>query len=141
MTIGPAPWMHFPWIIERAGVVASAGFRAIEALGNDGRIHGMMGYDSWTDNSVVMSIALDNPACFRSLVTAGFEYPFIQADKGVALCTIRATNSRSVRLTERVGFKLACRVRDGIAVGEDMLLYEMRREDCLWIPEQYRKAA
>lgn len=141
MIVQAAPWMHYPWIIERAGVTASMGFRAIEAIGNDGRIHGMMGYDSWTDNSVVMSIALENPACFRHLIHDAFIYPFIQCGKGVVLCTVRATNERSRKLTEHVGFRLAHRVKDGIAVGEDLLLYEMRREECRWIPAQYRKAA
>lgn len=141
MIVDAAPWMHFPWIIERAGVVATAGFKAIEAIGNDGRIHGMIGYDAWTENSVVMSIALDNPAAFRALVRPAFEYPFIQCNKGVALCTVRGTNEKSIKLTEHVGFRLAYRVRDGIRAGEDMLIYEMRREDCRWIPQSYRKAA
>jgi hypothetical protein len=136
-----APWMHYAWLIERAGVSATGAFKAIEAVGDDGRIHGMMGYDSWTANSVIMSIALENPACFRTLLRSGFEYPFVQADRGVALCTIRATNTRSMKLTEHTGFKLAYRIRDGITVGEDLLLYEMRRENCRWIPQEYRKAA
>ena len=141
MNVQAAPWLHLPWIIDRAGISATLGFKAIEAIGDDGKIHGMVGYDGWTENSVVMSIALENPACFRSLLRPMFEYAFLQAGKGVVFATVRATNSRSVRLTERAGFREAYRLKDAIAVGEDMIIFEMRREDCRWIPEQYRKAA
>jgi len=134
-----APWFHFNWLLERSGAVGSDGFKAIEALGPDGRIHGMVGFDGWTMNSVCMHIALDNPAAFRSLVHPIFEYAFHQCNRGIALCTVRSNNTRSLRLCERVGFREAYRVRDGFEVGIDLVLFEMRREECRWI--QQRKAA
>jgi hypothetical protein len=136
-----APWMHFGWIVERAGLFPSVNFKAIEAVDRDGKIAGMIGYDAWTENSVVMSIALENPACFRSLVKPAFEYPFVQAKRGVAMCTIRASNTRSLELTKHTGFIEAYRIRDGIKVGEDLIVMEMRREDCRWIRPEFRKAA
>jgi RimJ/RimL family protein N-acetyltransferase len=141
MIVKAAPWLHFPWIVSRAGVSPSENFKAIEALDRDGRIHGMVGYDAFTDNSCVMSIALDNPAAFRALIRPCFEYPFLQLGKGVALCTIRGSNAKSIKLTSHVGFREAYRIRDGISVGEDMLIYEMRREECRWIPQLQRKVA
>lgn len=135
MIIRAAPWAHFMWLVERAGCTASTEFKAIEAVDENGRIHGMVGFDGWTENSVVMNIALDNPASFRHLLRPTFEYAFLQAKRGVALCMVRATNTRSARLCQKVGFREAYRVKDGICVGEDMILFEMRREECRWIPQ------
>jgi hypothetical protein len=140
MTVCATPPALLPWLISRVGCLYTEGFRAIMAT--DGtKILGMVGYDLWTENAVVMHIALDSPAAFRSLIVPCFEYPFVQAGKGIALATVRSDNERSKRLCEHVGFRLAHRVKDGAAVGVDTLLYEMRREECRWIGRAMRKAA
>jgi hypothetical protein len=131
-----------PWLWNRVGCLYTEGFRAIMAVeGEAPKIHGMVGYDLWTENSVVMHIALENPACFRSLIVPAFEYPFIQGGKGVALATVRGDNEKSKRLCEHVGFRFAHRIKDGTAPGVDALLYEMRKEECRWIGMKLRKAA
>ena len=117
----------------------SSKFFAIEAVDKNETIHGMVGYDGWAENSVVMTIALDNPACFRSLLPEMFTLAFMDLNKGVALTTVASTNKRSMNLCERVGFKQIARVKDGISLGVDYVFYEMRREDCRWIKQ--RKAA
>lgn len=124
---------EYGWLVDRAGCEITQGFKAIKAVDASGRIHGMVGYGGWTENSVVMSIALDNPACFRELLKWAFQYPFEQCNRGVALAMVRANNGRSARLCKRVGFREAYRVRDGIRVGEDLILFEMRREECRFI--------
>jgi L-amino acid N-acyltransferase YncA len=132
---------EFQWLIDRAGCDITPGFKAIKACDATGRIHGMVGYGTWTANSVFMHIALENPACLRELLKWMFRYPFEQCGRGVAFAPIRAANARSRKLTEKVGFRDAYHLRDAIAIGEDMIIYEMRRENCRWIPQEARKAA
>lgn len=141
MNIRAAPQNHFLWLLDRAQVVASPAFRGIEAIDDFGKIHGMAGFDGWTANSVVVSIALDNPGAFRHLVHAIFEFAFVQARRGVVLATVKGSNTRSRKLCEHVGFREVYKIRDGVDVGEDLILFEMRREECRWIAEEYRKAA
>lgn len=141
MIVRAAPREHFPWLIQRAECNASIDFKAIEAVDESGRIHGMAGFDGWTPNSVVLTIALDNPAAFRHLVLPIFDYAFLQAGRGVALATVRGSNAKSLKLCKHVGLREVYRVRDGVRVGEDLVIFEMRREECRWIPEQARKAA
>lgn len=136
--VGCHPY-EFGWLVERAGCELTPGFKAIKAVDAQGRIHGMVGYSGWTANMVIMHIALDHPAAFRSLLEWAFKYPFEQAGRSVALATVRETNLRSMALCAKVGFKELCRVRDGVEPGEDMVLFEMRREDCRWLSN--RKAA
>ena len=132
---------EYGWLVERAGCDITPGFKAIKAVDADGRIHGMIGYGAWTANSCLMHIALENPASFRSLLSWAFRYLFEQTGRNVAFATVRAKNERSLRLVNHVGFREVYRLKDAIAIGEDMVLFEMRRENCRWIPEEVRKAA
>lgn len=133
------PPSHYQWLIERIGCTVTPEFKAIAAVDDAGRIHGMAGFDLWTENSVTINIALENPAALRTILRPIFNYAFVQAGRGVALATVREANVRSRELVEHVGFTEVYRVKDGIRVGEDMILYQMRREDCRWIAQ--RKAA
>jgi hypothetical protein len=139
--IQAAPLEHIPWLLERAKFNASAEIKALEAVDDAGRIHGMAGFDGWTPNSVVVTLALDNPACLRHMVHSIFHYAFVQAGRGVLIATIVGSNKRSLALCRHVGMREVYRVRDGVKVGEDIVLMEMRREECRWIPRANRKAA
>ena len=130
---------EYGWLVERAGCDVSPGFKAIKAVDKQGKIHGMVGYGNWTANACIMHIALDNPAALRGILAWAFRYPFEQCGRNVAIATVRAKNERSMRLCKKVGMREVYRIRDGIEVGEDMVLFEMRSEDCRWI--QHRKAA
>lgn len=141
MIVQAAPLAHIPWLLERAKFNASVEIKAIEAVDSAGRIHGMAGFDGWTPNSVVLTIALDNPACLRHMIHAIFNFAFIQTGRGVALATIIGSNTRSIALCRHAGFREVYRVRDGVKPGEDLVLMEMRREECRWIPRANRKAA
>ena len=130
---------EYQWLVDRVGCDITAGFKAIKVVDEAGTIHGMVGYGSWTANAVMLHIALDNPVALREILKWGFRYPFEQCGRGIALASVRAKNEKSMRLCRKVGFREVYRVKDGIEVGEDMVLFQMRREDCRYIA--HRKAA
>jgi RimJ/RimL family protein N-acetyltransferase len=132
---------EYGWLVERAGCDISTGFKAIKFVDDTGKIHGMVGYGNWTANAVVLTIALDNPAALREVLKWGFRYPFEQCGRGIALAVVRGKNKRSLSLCNKVGFREVYRVKDGIDVGEDMIFFQMRREECRWIPKEARKVA
>jgi len=144
-----APPVSLPWLWSRVGCSYTAEFRAIVAIRDTADmenvratdIAGMVGYDLWTDNGVVMHIAIDSPAALRSLIVPAFEYPFIQGKKGLAMATVRSDNQKSLELCRHVGFRETHRVKDGFEVGVDMVFFEMRKEECRWIGKSLRKAA
>ena len=141
MRVLGAPREIMPWLSERAGCALTSEARAIVAITDQGTIAGMVGYDLWTENSVWMYIALASSAALRSLVVPGFEYPFVQGKKNLALVMIRSTNQRSYDLCQHLGFREAYRVRDGIQDGEDMVFMVMRKTECRWLGQKMRKAA
>lgn len=127
-----APWEHFDWLAKRSGCVLTADFRAIEALAA-GRIVGMVGYCNWTRSAVQAHMAVDTPIAWRELLGPAFEYPFGECGRELIVALVPAGNLRSLRLTRRFGFVERYRVKDGAAVGEDFVLFEMRRTECRYL--------
>lgn len=123
----------FEWVQARTGCVLTPNARAIEARDASGRIRGVVAYDHWTVNAVQAHMAVDAPIVVRSLLPAAFEYPFLEAGKGVMIGIIPAVNLRSCTMARHLGFREAHRVRDGWAIGEDLIIHELRREECRWL--------
>lgn len=138
MRVQAAPPAHFPWLEERTGCVLTRNARAIEAVDDSGRVRGMVAFDAWTSNSVQAHMAVDAPVVWRALLPAAMDYAFRQAGKGLLLGIIPSHNARSVGFTRHVGFREAYRVPDGWALGDDLVVMELRREECRWLRKEAR---
>lgn len=123
------------WIEARTGCVLTREARGIEAIDSRGVVRGQVAYDNWTENAVQAHMAVDTPVAWRALVKPAFEYPFTQSGKSVIMGVIPAGNARSVHLAKRLGLRETYRVRDGWANGEDLVVLEMRRDECRWLQE------
>ncbi len=136
----PASQGDLFWLCERAKcwlTPTATGIKTVDAAGN---VRGVVAYDDWAPNSVRAHMAVESPIAWRSLVGPAFRYPFLQRGVGLIVATIPAYNETSERMTKHLGFKETYRIKDGWRVGEDMIVLEMRREECGWLNE-YRKAA
>jgi RimJ/RimL family protein N-acetyltransferase len=125
------------WLFERAGCSLTPRAKAIKAVDASGRIVGMVAYDNWTKNSAEAHMAADSPIAWRKMLWPAFSYPFEQEGLGVLWAVVPQSNSRSQRLTRRLGFNETHRVADGWAKGDDLVLFEMRKEHCRWLSRQH----
>jgi hypothetical protein len=132
-----APKEHFSWLVERTKCATTEGFRAIEAFDDRG-IQGMVGFDYWTPNAVQMHVAA-SPAAVRSLLWPAFHYAFEQAGRGLAIGITPASNERACAFNRRCGWREAYRIKDGWTVGEDMIVFEMRRNECRFLTPEWQK--
>lgn len=140
MKVGAASREDFAWLEEHAGCALDEESSAVKAVDTRGRIRGMVGFESWTHNSVQAHMAVDTPIAWRALLPAALGYVFEEAGRGVLLGVIPAYRRDSLRFAQHVGFEVTHRVRDGWAKGVDLLLLELRREDCRWLSSQGKAA-
>ncbi len=121
------------WICDRVGCVLTRNARAIAAIGKHDDVRAMVAYDAWTEKSAQVHMAADVPIAWRSLLKPAFEYPFLELNLDVLLGLVRADNEASMNLVQHFGFTEAHRVKGGAAEGIDLVLFEMRREDCQYV--------
>lgn len=139
MLVRVAPPDHYGWIAERAHLTIGPTLQALEAVNAEGRIVGMVAYDSPTPNSVYMHVALDHPAAARHLIIPAFKGAFVGLDKKIVYGTVLSNNTRALALDLHLGFREVARLRDAWSPGVDVIFLEMRRENCRWL--NWRRAA
>lgn len=117
------------WVCARLPIPYSASMRGVK---NEGA---MVVYDSWTPNAVQAHIYSSGPAHLlnRKFLTEVFTYPFIQCDKGIVFTITPANASESLAVSRALGFREMYRQKDGWAVGIDMIVKEMRRDECRYL--------
>lgn len=133
MKVTAAAPQDLDWLIRATSCAATPGMRAIKAVDATGAIRGMVGFDGWTENAAFAHMAVNTPMAWRALIPACFTYPFIECDREVLLGVIPANNTKSWGMASHLGFRIAHTVRDGWARGVDLLLLELRRDDCRFL--------
>jgi hypothetical protein len=135
-----SPLSSLLWLQRRSRCALTPNARAIEVVDAYGQVRGMVAFDNATRTSVEAHMATDTPIAWRSLLPAAFQWAFEELDLRLMLGLIPASNHRARRLVEAAGFSEGYRVREGWAKDVDLVLYEMRKEDCRWLSGQ-RKVA
>lgn len=126
----------FAWIIAHAHCVLTPYARALKAVDESGAIRGMVAFDNWTENAAQIHMAAENPAVWRHLLPAAADFAFEHVGKGVVFGLTPASNEKALKLSRRAGFRQRYRIADGWAKGEDMVISEMRKEDCRWLKSE-----
>jgi hypothetical protein len=134
MIIRPAPSEHYPWLLERAGILLTPHFGAIEAVDAHGEIQGMVGFDGITEGAINMHIALEKPIALRSLLRPAFGIAFDDPPNGygklTAIALVKSSNQKSIALVGTAGFIFSGRVPDVFGDHEDLMIFSMRRAAC-----------
>lgn len=137
-----APKSDWPWLVDRTGCALTSDFNAIEAIQllpgypeerDAYRVRGMVGYCNTTRTAVQLHMAVDAPCVWRALLGPALRYPFLQAQKRICLGVIPASNPRSLRFAQHVGFRETYRIADGWDEGCDLVFLELRREECRYL--------
>ena len=108
-------------------------------LKKDGKFVAGVIYENWNRRSITCHIAISGRLTPRYL-WAIFDYPFRVCDVKKIIVPVDATNSKSVKLVEKMGFTEEARIKDGMASG-DLILYTLAKNDCKYLGERYGKSS
>lgn len=140
VTIEPLRGEHWQWVKDRAHPVLcedTTGF--VAKRGDD--IVGAIVLDSWSANSCLSHVAIEDPHVVRRLVRTAADFVFVHSGRQVVTGLTPADNEEALRLNKGIGFREVYRIKDGYKPGIDYVLQEMRREECRWLKPELRKVA
>ncbi len=112
----------------------SSGFRGISYVVQSSTL-AVVAYDNWTDNAVFMHCwsQATKPWFDSRYLHEIFTYPFQTCNRGLVIGLTQGDNVPIIEFCRRVGFKETYRIKDGFKLGTDLVIQEMRREDCRWL--------
>jgi RimJ/RimL family protein N-acetyltransferase len=109
------------------------------AIDRHGEYAAAMIADSFTDTACATHITVVNPFVLRHrFLQAAAHMLFLNAKRHVIVCMTAANNEKAMRFNRRIGWQEIYRVRDGFQFGVDMVMFEMRREQCPWLSADKR---
>lgn len=127
IAVGYAGFPELAWLEQKLHLTLTRNAKGFAAW-DRGTVVGVVAYDLWTANSCHAHMCVLKPIAWRRLVPLVFTAPF--ETRGVLIGVIAQSNIRSRTLAVHFGFKETHRIRDGALAGDDLVVYEMRKEDC-----------
>lgn len=134
--MGPVDYEIAEWLSERIPYVRHLEpCRGIAFRRRDsGEIVYAGAFNEFRGRDVQYHAACDDPAVLtRSRIRLLFQYPFEQLGVERISCVIAASNKRSRRVVEGLGWKLEGTIRRFYADDEDGLLFGILKSECKWI--------
>ncbi len=142
MNILPVSEKHIQWITKRINLLEVADKTGIAVESDNGKILGVCIMNTWHESSVQLHLAIDNPICLKNYTVLNelFDYIFNTSNRKVAICMVSSDNRKILKFLSRTGFRKAGCIKDGYKSGDDLVIFELHREECIWI-NQIREAA
>jgi len=98
-------------------------------------------FDNWTSTSVQVHQVIRNPFVIRHGFFAEVsKYVYVTCDRAIMYGLVRASNKKALKLDLNIGFTEVARLKDAVMFGEDMVILELRKEDCKFLPQEFREA-
>lgn len=125
------------WVLRHIGIIRCSDTSGIVAVDDaTGGVVAACVLDNFTKNSVQAHLILPKPMVIRhGFFETAFECIFDVCDKKAVYASIPATNTKALKLNKHLGFEVVTRLVDAWADGEDLVLIEMRKERCRFLPE------
>lgn len=120
---------------QALGAAITNNAQGIACVDGDGTLGAVVLYDDWTPNAVTVHIYSASPKYMFNprFIHEIFWFPYVYGTRSVLVGTIQADNEGSLKLAKALGFRETYRVTDGWSDGIDMVIVEMRRQDCRWL--------
>lgn len=138
MRFVPLEKRHWDWINERNELTLMENTKGLAAESDSGDILGVCVCDSWTHNAVQLHVAIDNPIILKNgrFQKEVFDYVFTQAGRSIAYAQVPSNFPKALRFDKKLGFEEVVTLKDAWADGVDIILLEMRKENCRWIEHE-----
>ena len=119
------------WFMERNPVSIQMGkCKGVTAVNEDNEIQGIIMFDSWTENSCQVHIVIENPFILRhNFLEEAFKYAYETAGRGIIYGITPANNRKALKFNKHVGFVELHRLKHAHAVGDHLVIQEVRKED------------
>ena len=138
--IVPLEKEHWPWVYEQTEALLCLDTQGLVAL-VDGELRCAVVFDTWTKNSCVGHFVFRDKRAIRSLIEAAFDFVFNFANRGILLGITPSDNEKALKFSKGLGFQELYRVKDGMDIGIDYVVQELRRENCKWLVSSEDKVA
>lgn len=125
---------HLWWMYNHLRFEMTARMKGIIALDENNRPLGGCVFENWTYTGGEIHVIVTNSLVLRHrFIEEMLTYFFKTCDRKVLFCTILSSNEKCLKFVRHIGFTEVSRIKEGYDEGVDLVIHELRRENCEWI--------
>lgn len=121
------------WLEQHACVALTRRAFGVAAVDKSCAVRGVVAFDNCTPGSAHVHVAVDTPMAWRRLLAPAAAAGFGEK-RDVLIGVIRESNRPSLNHAFRAGFRPIHKLACGWAKDEALMVLELRRADCRFLP-------
>lgn len=134
--------LHWDWVKMRAAPLLCEDTCGIMAIRDTGDILAAAVFDSFTNTTCMVHLAIENPLAIRSgLLTEAANYLFHTRNRERIFGMTPSNNDRALKFNRHMGWVELYRVENAYDVGVDYVVQVITKADCKWLLDQPQKEA
>lgn len=129
------------WVQTRVGCILCEDTDGVMALRGRDLVAASI-FDQFSETSCFCHLVMEDPFVIRSdFLFYSFAYPFWARNKELLVGCTPADNKEALRLNKKMGFREVYRIPEAYKKGVDLVIQEMRRDECRWLDRRTKRAA
>jgi len=133
---------EWQWVKERTHVIACEDSQGIVAYDDEYNILAVVVADSFTVDACCVHIAVDNPFVMRhGFLEEVARHLFVTCGRKRLFGMVPENNKKALKLDAHLGFTEVARVPDAVAEGVAYVIMRLEKQDCRYLPQEFREAA
>jgi RimJ/RimL family protein N-acetyltransferase len=126
--------LYKQWAAKVIGVKEFGPCATLAFFTDDLELQAVVVYSHVDEKNCEINIASHSPKwCSKLVLKIGFAIPFIQYGLNRMTATIRESNTKSIALVERLGFRRVGELEEFYESGESAILYGLTKTQCRWL--------
>ena len=126
--------LYKQWAADKVGVTDFGPCATLAFFSDDLELQAVVVYSQVGEKNCEINIASQSAKwCSKLVLKISFAVPFIQYGLNRLTATIRESNTKSIALVERLGFRRVGELEQFYESGESAILYGLTKTQCRWI--------
>lgn len=131
----PTDWQY---IDDKCALTYTSDTKGMTAQDSDtGDILAVTVFQNWTANAVTHHGCINNQIVLKhGWIEEVAHYVFETCEKNVLFTQVASDNNTALLFDKSAGFIEVARLKDYCKAGVDLVLFEMRKENCKWLAQE-----
>ena len=124
----------FGYIPQNSRPIMCEDSKGIVATDDEGMPQAICVLDSWTYNSCQIHIWIENAFVLKhGFAEEVFRYVFNTCGRNLIVGVTPADNPKALKFIKHIGLEEIFRIKDGNQIGVDLVVTEIRKENCRYL--------
>lgn len=133
---------EWDWMFALCNMIRCEDSQGVVGYDEKGNLQCGAVFDSFTNDACSVHLAILNPMVIRhGFLDELARHLFVTCKRQRIFGLVPSNNAKALKLNKHLGWREVARIPDAIRLGVDYVVMRMDKEECKWLPKEFKEEA